>query len=76
MVYKKIAIIYIVLLSLIFSLSFIDAGRNMMRETQLDLLQGTSLIVVIALIVLVVIFIAFKFFVKKRSTLPQEQKSV
>jgi hypothetical protein len=66
MVYKKIAIIYIVLIGLIFSLSFLRADKNMMQETQLALLRGPSLIIVIALIVLVVIFIAFKFFTKKK----------
>ncbi len=66
MVYKQIAIIYIVLIGLIFSLSFIRVNKNIMQENQLALLRGSSLVIMIALIVLVIIFIAFKFFVKKK----------
>lgn len=76
MVYKKIAIAYIVLLGLIFSLSFIRTNMNMMQETQLALLRGSSLVIVIVLIVLLIVFVAFKFFAKKRLNLPQEQKSM
>jgi TRAP-type mannitol/chloroaromatic compound transport system permease large subunit len=66
MVYKQIAIIYIVLIGLIFSLSFMRVNKNIMQENQLALLRGSSLVIVIALIILVIIFLGFKFFVKKK----------
>ncbi|MCX6822173.1 MAG: hypothetical protein NTW30_05345 [Candidatus Aenigmarchaeota archaeon] len=65
MVYKKIAIMYVAVLALIFSLSLITADKNMMKATQLSLSQSSFLIVVIAVIVLVIIFVVFTFYVKK-----------
>jgi uncharacterized membrane protein len=80
MVYKKIAIIYIGLLALIFSLSFMRANRSMIQPTQLALFQGSSLIVMIALIIIVIIlvatFILSRFFAKKRLAPVQEQKPI
>lgn len=66
MFYKKITIIYIVLIALIFSLSFIRASKNMRQETQLALLRDYSLVIVIAFVVLAIILIAFKLFAKKK----------
>jgi fucose permease len=77
--YKKIAIIYVVLIGFIFFLSFIWAPPNKMRVneirvTQLDLSRDSFLVVMMVLIVLVIIFIVFKFSAKKKIS-PQEQKS-
>jgi len=74
MVYKKIAIVYVFLVSLIFTLSFIRANKSTTQSTQLSLSQSPFLIIGITSAILVAIFIAFRFFGKKKEVSPLNAK--